>query len=63
MLVKAAGSHEDYNNPEFGVQGTGGSNAVRVFYEPLRQVGADTRALLLNALFRVRDTVGPVANR
>ena len=22
MLVKAAGSHEDYNNPEFGVQGT-----------------------------------------
>ena len=49
MLVKAAGSHEDYNNPEFGVQGTGGSNAVRVFYEPLRQVGADTRALLLNA--------------
>ena len=49
MLVKAAGSHEDYNNPEFRVQGTGGSNAVRVFYEPLRQVGADTRALLLNA--------------
>ena len=38
MLVKAAGSHEDYNNPEFGVQGTGGSNAVRIFYEPLRPV-------------------------
>jgi isoquinoline 1-oxidoreductase beta subunit len=49
MLVQAAGSHEDYNNPEFRVQGTGGSNAVRVFYQPLRQVGADTRALLLNA--------------
>jgi CO/xanthine dehydrogenase Mo-binding subunit len=32
MLVQAAGSHEDYNNPEFRVQGTGGSNAVRVFY-------------------------------
>ncbi|MGD2008342.1 MAG: molybdopterin-dependent oxidoreductase, partial [Cellvibrionales bacterium] len=49
MTVEAAGSHEDYNNPEFGLQLTGGSSAVRVFYEPLRQVGADTRALILAA--------------
>lgn len=49
MVVKAAGLHEDYANPEFGVQATGGSNAVRVFWGPLRQAGADTRALLLNA--------------
>jgi len=49
MTVRAAGSHEDYNNPEFGLQLTGGSSAVRVFYEPLRQVGADTRALILGA--------------
>ena len=49
MLVKAAGLHEDYANPEFGVQATGGSNAVRAFWGPLRQAGADTRALLLNA--------------
>ena len=49
MLVKAAGLHKDYANPEFGVQATGGSNAVRVFWGPLRQAGADTRALLLNA--------------
>ena len=52
MTVEAAGSHEDYNNPEFGLQLTGGSSAVRVFYEPLRQVGADTRALILAAAAR-----------
>ena len=49
MNVVSAGSHEDYNNPEFGFQLTGGSNAVRVFYLPLRQTGANTRALLLAA--------------
>ena len=49
MRVVAAGSHKDYVNPEFGIQGTGGSNAIRVFWEPLRQTGADTRALILAA--------------
>ena len=49
MTVESAGSHKDYNNPEFGVQGTGGSNSIRVFWQPLRQAGADTRALILAA--------------
>ena len=49
MEVRSAGAHEAYNNPEYFIQLTGGSNAVRAFYEPLRQVGADTRALLLSA--------------
>lgn len=49
MVVRSAGSHKAYANPEFGIQLTGGSNAVRAFYTPLRQTGADTRALLLNA--------------
>lgn len=49
MRVESAGSHEDYINPEFGIQLTGGSNAVRVFWQPLRQVGANTRALILAA--------------
>ena len=49
MRVVSAGSHEDYNNPEYEMQLTGGSNAIRAFNEPLRQIGADTRALLLNA--------------
>ena len=49
MRVVSAGSHEDYNNPEYEMQLTGGSNAIRAFHKPLRQMGADTRALLLNA--------------
>jgi len=49
MTVMSAGSHEDYNNPEYAMQLTGGSNAVRAFYLPLRQIGADTRALILQA--------------
>ena len=44
-----AGVHSDYNNPEMGVQGTGGSNAMRAHYYHLRQVGADTKALLIKA--------------
>ncbi len=49
MRVVSAGSHKDYANPEFGIQLTGGSNAIRVFWQPLRQTGANTRALLLQA--------------
>ena len=49
MRVVSAGSHKDYANPEFGIQLTGGSNAVRAFWQPLRQTGANTRALLLQA--------------
>jgi len=49
MNVVSAGSHKDYVNPEFGIQLTGGSNAIRVFWQPLRQTGANTRALILKA--------------
>ena len=49
MEILLAGVHEDYNNPGMGVQATGGSNAINAHYEPLRQVGANTRALLLSA--------------
>ena len=44
-----AGVHADYNNPGMGVQLTGGSNSIRSHYLPLRQVGANTRQLLLQA--------------
>ncbi len=47
-----AGVHSDYNNPDMGVQGTGGSNSLKAHYLQLRQVGADTRALLLDAASR-----------
>jgi isoquinoline 1-oxidoreductase beta subunit len=38
-----------YNNPLFGMQGTGGSTSVRAFYEPLRKAGAAARELLITA--------------
>ena len=44
-----AGAHSDYANPEFGVQGTGGSTSLRAHYKQLRQVAANTRALLVDA--------------
>ena len=50
--VRLAGVHPDYKNPEFGVQGTGGSTSIKVHYLPLRQVAADARALLRQAAAR-----------
>ncbi|NKB98451.1 MAG: molybdopterin-dependent oxidoreductase [Pseudomonadales bacterium] len=50
LLIELAGAHSDYGNPDFGgMQGTGGSTSIKAHYTQLRQVGADTRALLLNA--------------
>ena len=49
IQVEFASVHDDYRHPEYWVQGTGGSSSMRVHYLPLRQVAADTRALLLNA--------------
>jgi len=41
--------HSDYANPALGFQVTGGSTSINAHYLPLRQVGADTRALILRA--------------
>lgn len=49
MLVEFAGVHPDYLNPEFGVQATGGSTSIKGHFEPLRQVGADLRTLIVEA--------------
>ena len=49
MDIRLAGAHEDYVNPLFGMQGTGGSTSIRAHYTQLRQVGANTRALILEA--------------
>ncbi|MFT5209119.1 MAG: isoquinoline 1-oxidoreductase beta subunit [Flavobacterium sp.] len=49
MEIKFAGVHSDYNNPDFGVQGTGGSSSLKAHYLQLRQAGANTRALLIEA--------------
>ena len=39
----------DFDNPLMGQQMTGGSTAVRGYWEPLRHVGANTRELLIAA--------------
>ncbi|MEM7079762.1 MAG: molybdopterin cofactor-binding domain-containing protein [Pseudomonadota bacterium] len=49
FTVELAGAHPDYVNPDFGAQGTGGSTSIKAHYWQLRQVGADTRALILDA--------------
>lgn len=49
MDIRLAGVHEDYANPDFGMQGTGGSSSIHAHYLQLRQVGANTRALILEA--------------
>ena len=47
--IALAGPHRDYNNPAFGTQATGGSSSINAHFTQLRQVGADVRALLLQA--------------
>ena len=47
--VRHAQRHEDYTNPEMGMQATGGSNAVRGQFLPLRQAAANAAAAVRNA--------------
>ncbi len=39
----------DYEHPEYFMQATGGSSSVRVWWEPLREVGAAAREMLVSA--------------
>lgn len=49
IKVELAGVHEDYGNPELGMQTTGGSTSVKAHYEPLRHAGAAARFVILEA--------------
>lgn len=53
--IRQAGLHEDYKNPEMGMQATGGSNATRAQFLPLRQAAADTAAAIRNAAAKQLD--------
>lgn len=53
--VRQASLHEDYKNPEMGMQATGGSNATRAQFLPLRQAAADTAAAIRNAAAKQLD--------
>ncbi len=48
-LEHAPPDEKHYANPAFGVQATGNSNSIRAFWMPLRQAGAATRAVLVEA--------------
>ncbi|MEJ6007551.1 xanthine dehydrogenase family protein molybdopterin-binding subunit [Paucibacter sp. AS339] len=47
--VEQAPADAAYNNPLFGMQGTGGSTTVRAHWTPLRQAGAAARQMLVAA--------------
>jgi len=44
--VHHADVHKAYRNPEFSMQGTGGSTSLRANYQRLRQAGANAREVL-----------------
>ncbi|WP_273600113.1 xanthine dehydrogenase family protein molybdopterin-binding subunit [Roseateles albus] len=47
--VEQAPADTAFNNPLFGMQGTGGSTTVRAHWTPLRQAGAAAREMLVAA--------------
>jgi isoquinoline 1-oxidoreductase beta subunit len=49
VLEHAPASDKLYGNPIFGIQATGNSNSVRAFWKPLREAGATSRAMLIQA--------------
>jgi isoquinoline 1-oxidoreductase beta subunit len=48
-LVAAPPNDKLYANPTFGIQVTGNSNSIRVFWLPLRKAAAGTRAVLVQS--------------
>jgi isoquinoline 1-oxidoreductase subunit beta len=53
--VQFAPVGKDYDNPAYNIQGTGGSTSMAAHFYPLRQSGANTRALLLAAAAAAHD--------
>ena len=47
--VLHAGKHDDYINPEFQFQATGGSNSLRIHFLPLRHLAANARQVIRQA--------------
>lgn len=49
VQFEMAPPHPDFNDPEYRMQVTGGSNSIRAYYTAIRQVGATARDVLLQA--------------
>jgi isoquinoline 1-oxidoreductase beta subunit len=56
VLEAAPPNDKLYGNPAFGIQVTGNSNSIRVFWVPLRKAGASARAMLIQAAAKVWNT-------
>lgn len=53
IKVKQVGACEEYANPEYGLQLTGGSNSIRTHFIPLRQMAANVRMVIRQAAAKV----------
>ena len=52
ISVHQTGANDDYANPEFGMQITGGSTSIKGHFLPLRQLAANTRLVIRQAAAR-----------
>ncbi len=49
ISLEQAPAAKEYVNPDFGIQGTGGSSSVHAAWKPLREAGAKGRMMLMTA--------------
>ncbi|MEM1434174.1 MAG: molybdopterin cofactor-binding domain-containing protein [Pseudomonadota bacterium] len=49
LAIDLGGVHPEYANPEFGIQGTGGSTSIKAHWLPLREAAATVREVILTA--------------
>lgn len=49
IVIKMPLNNSLYNNPMYGMQLTGGSSAVRAWWEPMRKIAATLREMLMQA--------------
>ena len=56
ISVHLTGAHEDFANPEFGMQITGGSTSIKGHFVPLRQLAANTRLVIRQAAAKQLNT-------
>ena len=49
ISIEQAPAGKEYVNPDFGIQGTGGSSSIHAAWKPLREAGAKARLMLMTA--------------
>jgi len=56
IRIHQTGAHDDYANPDFGMQITGGSTSIKGHFQPLRQLAANARLVLRQAAAKDLNT-------